>query len=149
MSLILLFFLLRLAGAILLLAFLGLIFWYIFQDVRAARFVSPGVTAYQGALRVMESSLPDMPVNSLIDLAPVTTIGRNLRNTIVLEDSFVSGDHAVVTWRDARWWLEDLDSRNGTLLNDVPILSPVVISDGDIIILGSVKFRLETPGKQR
>ena len=148
MSPYLVLFLLRLVGAALLLSFLGLIFWYLYRDIKAARFVTLGVPLYYGALRVLENALPDPPVNSLIDLAPITTVGRNSRNTIVLEDSYVSGEHALLTWRDGQRWLEDLGSRNGTLLNDVPLISPVVISMGDVIAIGGVRFKLETQGKQ-
>lgn len=147
MSPSLILFLFRLAGVALLLAFLGMVFWYLYQDVRQARLAAPGIAPGFGALRVLENNLPDPPVYSLIDLTPVTTIGRHSRNTIVLQDSYVSGEHALLSWRDSQWWIEDLGSRNGTLLNDVPLASPVVISTGDVITIGGVRFKLEIPGK--
>lgn len=148
MSPYLLLFLLRLAGAILLLSFLGLIFWFLYRDLKAARFVLPGMIPYFGSLRILENTSPVPPINSLIDLTPITTIGRNSRNSIVFEDSYVSGEHALLTWRDAQWWLEDLGSRNGTQLNDVLITSPVVLSVGDIITIGGIRLKLEIPGRQ-
>lgn len=144
-SLILLLF--RLAGAALLLAFLGLIFRFLYQDMKLARLATPGAAIGLGALRVLENNRPAPPVDSILELAPVTTIGRNNRNSIVLHDSYVSGEHALLTWRDSQWWLEDLDSRNGTLLNDVALEAPVVISAGDVITIGGARFRLEIPGK--
>lgn len=147
MSPSLILFLFRLAGAALLLAFLGLIFWYLHRDLRLTRFTVSGTMPSYGTLRVLENTLPAPTVDSLIDLTPVTTIGRSNRNTIILEDAYVSSEHALLTWRDSQWWLEDLGSRNGTLLNDVPLTSPVVISAGDIIVIGEVRLKLEIPGK--
>jgi len=145
-SLILLLF--RLAGVALLLSFLGLLFWYLYQDMKASRFVTTGMATGYGVLRVLENNRPTPPLHSTIELTPVTTIGRNNRNTITLDDTYISGEHALLTWRDAQWWLEDLGSRNGTLLNDVPLKSPVVISAGDIITIGGIRLKLEIPGRQ-
>ncbi|MFN2181963.1 MAG: FHA domain-containing protein, partial [Candidatus Promineifilaceae bacterium] len=64
-------------------------------------------------------------------------------NTIVLEDAFVSAEHALLARRDAQWWLEDLNSRNGTLLNDLPLGESTVVSAGDVITIGSVQLKIE------
>ena len=45
--------------------------------------------------------------------------------------------------RDGEWWLTDLDSRNGTLLNGVPITKSVPLADGDVIGVGQVELKLE------
>lgn len=148
MSPSLILFLFRLAGAALLLCFLGLIFWYLYRDLRLSRFVTPGTMPSYGTLRVLENTLPAPAVNSLIDLTPVTSIGRSNRNSIVLGDAYVSSEHALLSWRDSQWWLEDLGSSNGTLLNDVPLTSPVVISASDIITIGGIRLKLEVPGAQ-
>lgn len=148
MSPSILLFALRLAGAALLLIFLGLIFWLLVQDFRAARLAGYGQPVSFGTLRTLTNDSGEPEVNALLDLSPVTTIGRNPRNTIVLEDSYVSGEHALLTWRGSQWWLEDLGSRNGTLLNDVTLEAPAVISAGDVITIGGVRFKLEMPGRK-
>ncbi len=141
-----LFFALRLGGAAILLAFLGLIFWFLYRDLNQARLATAGQPGYLGALRILTNPTDDPPVDSVIHLAPVTTIGRHNGNTIVLRDSYVSGEHALLAWRDAQWWLEDLGSRNGTLLNDVRLTDSAVISAGDMITIGEIRFKLEAPG---
>lgn len=141
-------FLLRVFSAAILLAFMGAILWFLYRDLGAARLSSTGHFANYGALRVLASSAPAPSIRSLVELSPVTTIGRSSKNTIVLDDSYVSGEHALLTWRDAQWWLEDLGSRNGTLLNDVVIANPVVLSAGDVIAIGGMQFKLEIPGTQ-
>jgi pSer/pThr/pTyr-binding forkhead associated (FHA) protein len=46
------------------------------------------------------------------------TIGRDQANDVViLGDSKVSRSHAEIQFRDGRWLLVDLESRNGTLVN--------------------------------
>ena len=138
-----LLFILRLISAFLLLAFLGTLIWYLYRDLRAANSTADEQSTHWGILRVLSSVGPSLVEDTLIELAPVTTIGRNNRNSIVLDDTYVSGEHALISWRDSQWWLEDLGSRNGTYLNEVLITDPVIISLGDIIAIGSVKFKLD------
>ena len=137
-------FILRLISALLLLAFLGALLWYLYRDLKASRLTADEQLTHWGFLRVLASSEPSLVEGTLIELAPVTTIGRNNRNSIVLDDTYVSGEHALITWRDSQWWLEDLSSRNGTYLNEVLITDPVIISPGDIIAIGSVTFKLDS-----
>ena len=148
MSPLVILFIIRIGGAMLLLAFLALIAWFLYQDLRAARLVSAGSIAGFGSLRVLSNSSETAPMGSHYELSPVTSIGRNSRNTIVLNDTFVSADHALLMWRDSQWWLEDLGSRNGTLLNDAPLTGAAVISAGDVFTIGAVRFKLELPGRR-
>ena len=76
----------------------------------------------------------------------VTTIGRDVNNTIVLDDVFVSGEHAVLTFRGRGWFLEDLGSTNGSYLNGEPVTAIEAASIGDEITIGGVRLRLERPG---
>lgn len=76
-------------------------------------------------------------------LVQLTSLGRSPTNTITLDDSFASSEHALVALRNSQWWLEDRNSRNGTTLNEVLISQPVIVTDGDIIGIGSLRFRLE------
>jgi pSer/pThr/pTyr-binding forkhead associated (FHA) protein len=141
----LLLFLLRLAAAGLLLAFLGLLIWFLYQDVRAAERAGGVMTAGGlGVLRVLANTHEAPAIDSTIELSPVTSIGRHSGNSIVLDDTYVSGEHALLSWRDSQWWLEDLGSRNGTLLNDAPLTEAVVVSAGDVITIGGVRLKLET-----
>lgn len=64
------------------------------------------------------------------------TIGRSARNDLCVEDPFASRLHAEVRSRGDSFWLSDLGSANGTLLNDVRMTAPVMLRDGDIIRIG-------------
>jgi pSer/pThr/pTyr-binding forkhead associated (FHA) protein len=44
-------------------------------------------------------------------------VGRSYRCDLRLPHPSVSGEHAVVWWDEGRWWIRDLGSRNGTLLD--------------------------------
>ncbi|MBI1764054.1 MAG: SpoIIE family protein phosphatase [Acidobacteria bacterium] len=64
------------------------------------------------------------------------TIGRSARNDLCVEDPFASRLHAEVRSRGDSFWLSDLGSANGTLLNDVRMTVPVMLKDGDVIRIG-------------
>lgn len=72
------------------------------------------------------------------------TIGRDTTNDISFPDDFISVRHALVTWSDNRWWIEDQGSTNGTTVNDRPIKSRVPIGPNDVIGVGRVRLRLST-----
>lgn len=76
-------------------------------------------------------------------LRPVTSLGRAPTNNVVIQDNFASGEHAQIMLRNGQWWLEDRRSRNGTTLNELPITTPTVMTDGDIVGIGSRRFRLD------
>lgn len=75
-------------------------------------------------------------------LFPLTSLGRAPTNTVTIDDTFASSEHALVVMRDGQWWLEDRQSRNGTTINEVLINQPVVIADGDIIGIGTARYRV-------
>ena len=139
---------LRIAGAGLLLVFFAAVGWYLYQDLRATRQAMTGPGVNLGKLRVLANTGERPRPDTTYELSPITTLGRGGRNTIVLNDTYVSGEHALLAWRDSQWWLEDLSSRNGTLLNDAPLSDPTVVSAGDVITIGGVQLKLELPGRQ-
>ena len=139
----LLIFLLRLAGGFILLAFVGAIGWFIYQDMELARRTLAQVGQAQGRLVVVGSESGTPVVGTAYPLLLVTQIGRASSNTVVLDDGYTSTRHAQLIWRGGQWWLEDLESRNGTLLNGVGLAETAVVSSGDQITVGTVQFQLE------
>lgn len=64
-------------------------------------------------------------------------IGRSPHNTITLPNESVSRAHAVVQFTDSgSCYLYDLDSRNGTLVNDCRVSAPTLLRHGDRITIG-------------
>lgn len=97
----------------------------------------------QAFLRVLVGDAAALAPDTLFPLAPVTSMGRSNGNTIVIDDGYASAEHALVTLRGEQWWLEDLGSRNGTLLNNLPVNEPVVLSTGDLITIGDTQLKFE------
>jgi serine phosphatase RsbU (regulator of sigma subunit) len=62
-------------------------------------------------------------------------IGRQRDNGFVLDLESVSRRHARLAPRDGAWAIEDLGSRNGTLVNGARIEAPTVLRDGDRITI--------------
>lgn len=140
----LLLFGLRVLSALLLLGLLGGMAWLIYQDLRATQLVAMQQGQPGARLRVVASNGGGPALETRYPLLLVTSIGRAGHNTIVLNDSYASNEHARITRRGDQWWLEDLGSRNGTRLNDALLLEPAVLSAGDVIAIGSTHLTLET-----
>ena len=139
-------FLLRLASALLLLTALGAVLWFLWRDLKSAVAPVPMPPGKLGRLEVLTLLDGDLrPTGAQFDLRPTTRIGRAPANTVHIDDTFVSSDHALLSLRDGRWWLEDQNSRNGTVLNGLPVTQPTIVTDGDIIEIGSRAFRLQLP----
>jgi hypothetical protein len=139
----LLLLLLRILSAALLLGFLLLIVWLIYRDMQmTAQLLAHQARPY-GYLRVIACE-DDLPVvDTQFPLLPITTIGRASSSTIVLDNGYVSTEHAIITRRGDQWLLEDMGSRNGTLLNGVALTETAVISVGDVIAVGPTQFKVE------
>jgi serine/threonine protein kinase len=66
----------------------------------------------------------------------ITAIGRTQGNDVVLPDPTVSRRHARLTFRNGQWYLEDLNSSNGTYVNNVRINRPAPLMEGDELRFG-------------
>ena len=75
-------------------------------------------------------------------VAPGTTIGR-AGSDIELNDPDVSRRHAAIRQVDTGVAVEDLDSTNGTFVNDERAHGIVEISSGDRVRFGNTVWRLE------
>jgi CheY-like chemotaxis protein len=73
----------------------------------------------------------------------VISIGRTLGNRVVLGESTVSRNHAQILREADCYWLFDLGSANGTLLNDQRLNAHQAypLSDDDEIRIGPFKLR--------
>jgi Nif-specific regulatory protein len=64
------------------------------------------------------------------------TLGRATTNRIVLKDELCSREHAEIYYADGRWHLRDLNSLNGTRVNDTVLDREWELTPGDEIHLG-------------
>ena len=113
------------------------------RDLRSAEDAQISTRAGIGRLSVLESPADEPPNGSTIALGPINSIGRNVNNTIFVEDDFVSANHAMLTFRGRSWFVEDQGSTNGTHVNGHRIDRPVALSFGDELTIGRVRMRLD------
>jgi pSer/pThr/pTyr-binding forkhead associated (FHA) protein len=134
----------RIILILLLYAFLGAIIVLLWRDLRnAAVREAPPSTPERAARLVIVEGIDGLEQGATYSLKTYTSIGRAARNIIALPDTYCSAEHALVVWRDNQWWLEDRDSRNGTLLNGQTIEAPTIVSHGDEIRFGRISMRFE------
>jgi hypothetical protein len=71
-----------------------------------------------------------------------TTIGRGAGCGVSIDDAHVSKLHARLAPRDGQWYLEDLGSTNGTVLDGDHLVRPTPIRRGGRITIGDVVLEL-------
>ena len=69
-------------------------------------------------------------------------IGRGAGCRIHLPDPDVSERHALLILRDGTATLQDLDSSNGTYVNDAPIDAPVTLAPNAVVQIGRALLRV-------
>jgi len=72
------------------------------------------------------------------------TIGSASDADIVLRDSAIAGKHASLRYKDQKFTITDLDSTNGTFLNDRS--DPIAredLKDNDIVRIGEVRMKFK------
>lgn len=76
--------------------------------------------------------------------APSFGLGRAPDNQIILpDDGYASATHARIFFDQGRWQVEDLQSSNGTKVNDQLITEPRPLAPNDVIRVGRTDFRIE------
>jgi FHA domain len=138
-----LLFVLRLTSAALLIMFVAAVFVMMWHDYRALSLEISTRTRPQGRLLVIHGNEDGMKPGAAFPLLPLTRLGRAPTNTIMIEDAFTSSEHATITLRGGKWWLEDHGSSNGTQLNGYRVREATIVSTGDVISIGQVDLKIE------
>jgi pSer/pThr/pTyr-binding forkhead associated (FHA) protein len=75
----------------------------------------------------------------------LTMIGRSAPSHVALgADPYLSRRHAAIQHHDAGWWFVDLQSANGSFINQRPVCGPQRLESGDVIQIGMTRLRFET-----
>jgi hypothetical protein len=130
----------RILFLVLLYVFLFGIARALLRDLRAA---AREPTVELGRLVVVASPGGEPAAGTTLPLDAITTLGRDVNNAIVVDDQFASAEHAVLTFRGRTWYVEDLNSTNGTFVNGSPVDGVAPLGYGDELQLGEVRLRLE------
>ncbi|MFP4081973.1 MAG: FHA domain-containing protein [Candidatus Aminicenantes bacterium] len=68
-----------------------------------------------------------------------TVVGSSLENDIQLENDFVSSRHASIHFDKGKYYISDLDSANGTFVNERKITKRG-LEDGDRVRIGDTNY---------
>jgi hypothetical protein len=77
------------------------------------------------------------------DLIGGLSIGRSSEADVRISDRYASGVHARIFSRDGRTYIEDMNSTNGTQLNDATLNGEAELIDGDVVKIGDTELRYE------
>lgn len=134
--------------------FLGLVYLVLFllligvqreMRLRLPQASSANTATSFGRLRVIQpGGDPRLRPGVIIALKPETNIGSQAGNDLVLRDRFVSGQHARLRWDGATWWVDDLNSTNGTFINQQRVAPgvPAGLASGSILQIGDLAFEM-------
>ncbi|HUS81303.1 MAG TPA: DUF3662 and FHA domain-containing protein [Armatimonadota bacterium] len=81
------------------------------------------------------------PADAVFEVGRGVTIGRDPECEVVLSDPAISRRQARIEWTYGGYMLYDLDSRNGTFVNDERV-SEAALLGGDILQVGTTQLRL-------
>lgn len=131
-------FVVRLVLALSLFAFLGWGLYVLWQDLRR-----------QSRL-LNVSQLPTLTLHAVLDgqaqvfrfTQSEVSIGRDPASDCTMENSTISGRHARLTYHHGQWWVEDLNSTNGTFLNGQLVDAPMVLTSGDELRFGQIQMQV-------
>jgi FHA domain len=84
-----------------------------------------------------------LPRGEHFDLFGGVSLGRSPDADIRLDDRYASGIHVRVFNRSGGYFVEDMNSTNGTLLNSRELHGEAELSPGDMIRIGDTEFRFE------
>lgn len=74
---------------------------------------------------------------------PEVIIGRDPTCHLILDDETVSLRHCRLFYQHKHWWVEDLDSTNGSYLNNEQIATRTILTNDDEMRLGQVTLTIK------
>jgi len=141
---------LKVALLALLYLFFARVLWAVWSEVRVpvaagiAPKVSGGGKAPPGVPAQLLMVEPANMRGSVTTLESEVVVGRAPECTVVMpDDPYTSTRHARFFERDGAWWVEDLGSTNGTLVNAKPITEAQQLKRDDRVQTGSAVFEVQ------
>ena len=128
---------LRLLMAAAVYTFLGWALWIIWRDLKQEA-QKASVRRFP-AIR-LEVRNRNRVLSSQTFSKPEIILGRNPECDIAINDATASARHAKLSYHHNQWWIEDLNSTNGTKLNKENLTLPTVLTSDDEIQCGKTKL---------
>src|SRR6266498_4024995 len=131
---------LRIILAVALYAFLGWALWTLLQELKQhgdklAIQKKPAIT--------LHISIEEGKASTRRFSQPEVMIGRDPNCDLSMMDEALSAHHARLAHHHGQWWLEDLNSTNGTFLNREKLTTPAVVITGDKFKCGNTVFGIQ------
>jgi len=76
-------------------------------------------------------------------------IGRHTHCDLAIIDEALSAQHTRIAFHHGQWWLEDLNSTNGTFLNGEKLTTPTVVITGDEFKCGNTLFVIRIDDEEK
>ena len=94
------------------------------------------------ATRLVVTSGPKEGLEIPLDREQQFTIGRSAESSLIVRDDFTSTHHArLMLWND-QWMIQDLDSTNGTFIEDRRVNIPTPVPLNTAVHVGNTAFEL-------
>ena len=125
-----------------------------FKDLRRTTSPAPDATGFHAAPAFSEVVRADdawliaergggLEAGERFDLIGGLSIGRSRDCDVQISDRYASSLHARVFSRGGRFFVEDMSSTNGTLLNGATLKGEAELIDGDNVQIGDTVFSFE------
>ena len=94
------------------------------------------------ATRLVVTSGPKAGIEIPLDKEQQFTIGRSAESSLIIRDDFTSTHHArLMLWND-QWMVQDLDSTNGTFIEERRVNIPTPVPLNTAVQVGNTTFEL-------
>ncbi len=114
----------------------------VYLDISDARKMNKAEDDGYGYLKLINLR-KDLPcrVFESYSLREMSVIGRARKCDIHINSPYLSKEHAMIFFENGKFYIQDLESTNGTYLNGNKLLShPVKLKDNDKISFGEISF---------
>ena len=119
--------------------FIGWIAYLIFMDLKRMRSEKKLTSSAPIMLKVKTDDLDQERTFQ----KTVIIIGRDPAVDFILQDDRVSLRHCNIDCIQNQWWVEDLNSTNGTYLNGSLLSTRTVLMNNDQLSLGNIKIVIQ------
>lgn len=131
-------FIIRLILIVLCYIFVGWIGYTIFLDIKAVA-ISKRETIFPALTLQTINKQEELSKRFMV---PEIIIGRDPACDFHLDDETVSLRHCKIVFHHNQWWVQDLDSTNGSFLNEVLTEGSIILADGDQLRLGKAILKV-------
>lgn len=126
-------------------AFLGLVLWILWRDMKR----QSEILSFRQVPSIKLLSVTNDKSKSFQFSTTDISIGREPASDCHLIDDTVSANHARLSFHHGNWWINDLGSKNGTMLNQETVSEPQVLASGDQLRCGQVALMITINSKDR